>query len=917
MPSDYLPPEIRALHALVGAQVGPAPPNSVIGEVIRSYRPAWPHKGTNFATLPPPKDFDPSGGQAIAAVVDKTAASVGCVLITSEDGSAKIAAGTCFRVGSTGRLVATAGHVLKGLLNLQSTPVAALPFDATNSSGWALRQATVRFEVSSLSVPIKRVRFCHGRWDLMVIELVDDGQALPSHLPIEEEEKWARDSEPVIVLGYPDLRRGQGDQFLQAYGANPQNGLYVAPGFLTAKSAMVPDVPADLQPLAIDPDHDASTLPGFSGGPVVSLATGRVVGVHYRGGEGEPDPDAPPNDLNDAVHLQAALRGPRVRAILINGTPDDQLPPSNEWDEVGSPPNWNATALEGLEGGPPDPIADLVFAGLEFDRPDFRDLPYVPGLAVLPQRHIPPPPEGLLIRHQGASRACTGFALATAIDRQLARAQREVGPVSSRMLYEAALSQDEWIDRAAGGSSLRGAIKGFFQNGVCLDDEPPWDGTPKAWRLNQVRGHAAREVTLGAYRNVPHDLFATQAAIYEAGAVLVSARVHDGWLKPKALKGSPLARIKPKEPDPTRSHAFVLVGYDEKGFVVQNSAGASWGTNGLALWTYEDWEASLIDAWVLTLAPGHPRAFDMRPRAAATAPRGPRRYSLIGHIAQTEADGFVNTGPLGSGLDTLRETGLFLATAEARAKYPRIAFVLHDPFLGADAVARISARLIQAFKATKPKTYVIHLVHGLDEAETIRLRVMHEAIRAGARYGADLEALSGYIERRIAGILARPWRLFLDGLDAAVQPGKPVWTALAAILLEARKDKKRQDREVRLLAIGAGSELAQSLHRNRTLTSLHGKGGEWRDPTPPLFVTPTLPLTAINAWGGTVFEWEASLALPPTHVIPGYRGDWPDLLMGRQSGDGRAPGLLGSAFDDPAFLKALMKAFWPSHSNRN
>jgi hypothetical protein len=52
-------------------------------------------------------------------------------------------------------------------------------------------------------------------------------------------------------------------------------------------------------------------------------------------------------------------------------------------------------------------------------------------------------------------------------------------------------------------------------------------------------------------------------------------------------------------------HAFALVGYNEVGFLVQNSWGPEWGKGGFATLAYEDWLDAAYDAWVAR--PGVPR----------------------------------------------------------------------------------------------------------------------------------------------------------------------------------------------------------------------------------------------------------------------------------------------------------------------
>ena len=57
---------------------------------------------------------------------------------------------------------------------------------------------------------------------------------------------------------------------------------------------------------------------------------------------------------------------------------------------------------------------------------------------------------------------------------------------------------------------------------------------------------------------------------------------------------------------PIGGHAFLIAGYNEDGFLVQNSWGTGWGHKGYATLRYEDWLANAYDAWVAR--PGVPQA---------------------------------------------------------------------------------------------------------------------------------------------------------------------------------------------------------------------------------------------------------------------------------------------------------------------
>ena len=104
------------------------------------------------------------------------------------------------------------------------------------------------------------------------------------------------------------------------------------------------------------------------------------------------------------------------------------------------------------------------------DRVDFRDRPYRPGVVTVP----PPSWDAtrlvlLPVLDQGDTAACTGFALANVVNFLLRRSKREPrGRVSPYMLFSMARRYDEFPGaRADFGSSLRGALKGWYRHGAC------------------------------------------------------------------------------------------------------------------------------------------------------------------------------------------------------------------------------------------------------------------------------------------------------------------------------------------------------------------------------------------------------------------------------------------------------------------
>jgi hypothetical protein len=241
------------------------------------------------------------------------------------------------------------------------------------------------------------------------------------------------------------------------------------------------------------------------------------------------------------------------------------------------------------------------------DQLDLRDRPYLPVV------HTPPPSSmepklTLPILDQEATNACTGFALASVVHYLLQRHREppKSPPMSSFMLYSMARRYDEFPGSAKdAGSSLRGAMKGWFKHGVCRFDlwRRPHMPRPAAtseedWWLD------AAQRPLGAYYRVDtRSVTDMHVALHDVGILYASAACHQGWLKGAgATRGQGYWTI-PYESGGQElgGHAFVIVGYTPRGFIIQNSWGPRWGTGGRAILTYQDWNANAMDCWVAQL----------------------------------------------------------------------------------------------------------------------------------------------------------------------------------------------------------------------------------------------------------------------------------------------------------------------------
>jgi hypothetical protein len=245
------------------------------------------------------------------------------------------------------------------------------------------------------------------------------------------------------------------------------------------------------------------------------------------------------------------------------------------------------------------------------DRLDLRDRLYQPPVAVVPdlvfalKTNIP-------VLDQGQTNACTGFALASVVYQLQHSAKRKQMDccVSPFMLYSMARRYDEFPGdpNADTGSSLRGAMKAWYKHGACSDRLWTSEAMPTAqvtkssddWWLDAVQR------PLGAYYRVDtRSVTDMHVALNEIGILYASAVCHSGWdqgfSNTSRIKGGYWMIPRRKASISDGGHAFAIVGYNQDGYIIQNSWGTGWGTKGRAVLPYEDWLDNAMDCWVAQL----------------------------------------------------------------------------------------------------------------------------------------------------------------------------------------------------------------------------------------------------------------------------------------------------------------------------
>jgi acetyl esterase/lipase len=341
------------------------------------------------------------------------------------------------------------------------------------------------------------------------------------------------------------------------------------------------------------------------------------------------------------------------------------------------------------------PQIDTFAANALPDPFDERDLEYRPRLQPLPaeldqrtgfsKRYV--------MRQVGSS--CTGHALAAVINTVLSRGngngRRSQPPqaphVSPYMLYHLARRYDEFAGEDDAGSSLRGALKGWFNHGVIPEDRwPSLDMDPVPDLDDEELLELGRQWPLGTfYRVNPFRLDDMQSAITELNAICASAVIHDGWVEPQIVRRNGEAmhviarRVNAKQ---LGGHAFALVGYNEVGFLVQNSWGPDWGKGGFATLPYEDWLDSAYDAWVTR--PGVPKTPFASGRTRTAAGTGGELVTAPAPDLKRLANYVVNLGNQG----LLSTSGSFVSTPTQIDRAFGHMERWHDQWLAQDGAGR-------------------------------------------------------------------------------------------------------------------------------------------------------------------------------------------------------------------------------------
>ncbi len=418
------------------------------------------------------------------------------------------------------------------------------------------------------------------------------------------------------------------------------------------------------------------------------------------------------------------------------------------------------------------------------DQLDLRDRPYLPTLRQPPGVEMAPRLE-LPVLDQGQTNACTGFALASVVNFLFRRHRDARAPqMSPFMLYSMARRYDEFPDPPQSrietklrseedtGSSLRGAMKGWYKHGACRLDlwrepamPPPANDPDDDWWLDAARR------PLGAYYRVDtRSVTDMHVALHDVGVLYASVLCHSGWLGgTRAGRGKKIWTIPREDVQPADGgHAFAIVGYRPDGFIVQNSWGMGWGTRGLAVLTYEDWMENAMDCWVAQLGVATDQHLEIARSPSLRVERGRVKLASDHTLRDREISPFIvdmeNNGRLSDrGIFRTKpadvEALMSFHVGEARQKWhlkasepTDVAIYAHGGLTGEDTAAETAARWIPALY--EAQIFPIFLMWETDLWSTLKNRLLDLVTGQPRPTGGVVDQLRRFWNRRLERLLA-------------------------------------------------------------------------------------------------------------------------------------------------------------------
>ena len=184
------------------------------------------------------------------------------------------------------------------------------------------------------------------------------------------------------------------------------------------------------------------------------------------------------------------------------------------------------------------------------------------------------------IRNQGNQGTCYAQSAACIKEWQEYRDYGFKGYFSPQFFYNNRANMYDDNENNDNGMYSRDVMKLLTTMGICTEDTYPYGKIEDKKDIPEIIYNEAKSHLIKAYAKVT-ELEKTKRSLYENGPCFIIFPVYnfteEFWKQTEASTKK------------IGSHAVVLVGYTEEGFIVRNSWGVNWGTGGYGIYKYTDW----------------------------------------------------------------------------------------------------------------------------------------------------------------------------------------------------------------------------------------------------------------------------------------------------------------------------------------
>jgi hypothetical protein len=244
--------------------------------------------------------------------------------------------------------------------------------------------------------------------------------------------------------------------------------------------------------------------------------------------------------------------------------------------------------------------------------------------------------------------------------------------------------------------------------------------------------------------------------------------------------------------------AVVIVGYDERGFLIRNSWGQDWSCwqgrhAGVAHWSYDDWQNHVMDAWVIRLGvPGDydARALGGRFRASGASRSGsrgsPPRILVNGHYLHMRDGRLETRPPYNCEMESIRKTADLLRETK---DYDHLLIAVDSGLDGLDTMVERALVLIPHLKKARIYPIFVWWREGCFEQASEMLE--DRARRLEPKIGGLAELGAVMLESFAREFMQPFWRAFEGEVERAFTRADKTrgkgWEALRELLSATRE----------------------------------------------------------------------------------------------------------------------------------